>query len=105
MFIIISLQLKLKKEILKNCSKYQNRNHSLIKQKPEIAEKMQIHLKQPFDILLATLIVESGIHLPNANQLLSMGLIDLVFDLHQLRGIGRSNKEGYCYYVVDDKNQ
>ena len=58
-----------------------------------------------FDILLATSIVESGIHLPNANSIIIDGADRFgIADLHQLRGrVGRSNKEGYCYYIVEDK--
>ena len=59
-----------------------------------------------FDILLATSIVESGLHLPNANSMIIDGANRFgIADLHQLRGrVGRSNKEGYCYFVVEDKN-
>jgi len=60
-----------------------------------------------FDILLATSIVESGLHLPNANSMIIDGANRFgIADLHQLRGrVGRSNKEGYCYFVVEDKNK
>lgn len=60
-----------------------------------------------FDILLATSIVESGLHLPNANSIIIDGADRFgIADLHQLRGrVGRSNKEGFCYYVVEDKKQ
>ncbi|MDX4027228.1 transcription-repair coupling factor [Aliarcobacter skirrowii] len=60
-----------------------------------------------FDILVATSIVESGIHLPNANSIIIDGADRFgIADLHQLRGrVGRSNKEGYCYYVVEDKSK
>jgi transcription-repair coupling factor (superfamily II helicase) len=60
-----------------------------------------------FDILLATSIIESGLHLPNANTMLIDGANKFgIADLHQLRGrVGRSNKEGYCYFIVEDKKQ
>ncbi|MBI3874026.1 MAG: DEAD/DEAH box helicase [Arcobacter sp.] len=60
-----------------------------------------------FDILLATSIVESGLHLPNANTMIIDGANRFgIADLHQLRGrVGRSNKEGYCYFMVQDKNK
>jgi transcription-repair coupling factor (superfamily II helicase) len=60
-----------------------------------------------FDILLATSIVESGLHLPNANSIIIDGADRFgIADLHQLRGrVGRSNKEGFCYYVVEDKKK
>ena len=60
--------------------------------------------KGEFDMLLCTSIVESGLHLPNANTI----LIDKsdrfgIADLHQLRGrVGRGNKEGFCYFLLED---
>ena len=80
--------------------------HSQIK--PDHAEKIiEAFENKEFDILLATSIVESGIHLPNANSIIIDGADRFgIADLHQLRGrVGRSNKEGYCYYVVEDKKQ
>ena len=57
------------------------------------------------DILLATSIVESGLHLPNANSIIIDGADRFgIADLHQLRGrVGRGSKEGFCYFVVQDK--
>ena len=57
------------------------------------------------DVLLATSIVESGLHLPNANSIIIDGADRFgIADLHQLRGrVGRGTKEGYCYFVVQDK--
>ena len=57
------------------------------------------------DILLATSIVESGLHLPNANSIIIDGADRFgIADLHQLRGrVGRGDKEGFCYFVVKDK--
>ena len=78
--------------------------HSQIK--PDIAEKIiESFENKEFDILLATSIVESGIHLPNANSIIIDGADRFgIADLHQLRGrVGRSNKEGYCYYIAEDK--
>ena len=80
--------------------------HSQIK--PELAEKIiEAFEDKEFDILLATSIVESGLHLPNANSIIIDGADRFgIADLHQLRGrVGRSNKEGFCYYVVEDKKQ
>ena len=58
-----------------------------------------------FDLLLSTSIIESGIHLPNANTIIVDGADHFgMADLHQLRGrIGRGNKEGYCYFFVENK--
>lgn len=60
-----------------------------------------------FDVLLATSIIESGLHLPNANSMIIDGANKFgIADLHQLRGrVGRSNKEGYCYFIVEDKKK
>lgn len=80
--------------------------HSQIK--PSEAEKIIERFEnKEFDILLATSIVESGIHLPNANSIIIDGADRFgIADLHQLRGrVGRSNKEGFCYYVVEDKSK
>ena len=60
--------------------------------------------KGNFNLLLCTSIVESGIHLPNANTIL-VGRSDCfgIADLHQLRGrVGRGNKEGFCYFLIED---
>ena len=58
-----------------------------------------------YDVLLCTSIVESGIHIPNANTI----IIDEankfgIADLHQLRGrVGRGSRQGFCYFLVEDK--
>jgi len=61
--------------------------------------------KGEIDILLATSIVESGLHLPNANSIIIDGADRFgIADLHQLRGrVGRGDKEGLCYFIVKDK--
>jgi len=58
-----------------------------------------------YDVLLSTSIVESGIHLPNVNTIIVEGAENFgMADLHQLRGrVGRSNRRGYCYFLVTDK--
>ncbi|WRG24037.1 transcription-repair coupling factor [Helicobacter pylori] len=61
--------------------------------------------KGNYQVLLCTSIVESGIHLPNANTIIidnaqNFGLADL----HQLRGrVGRGKKEGFCYFLTEDQ--
>jgi transcription-repair coupling factor (superfamily II helicase) len=57
-------------------------------------------------VLLSTTIVESGIHLPSANTMIVDGAENFgLADLHQLRGrVGRGKKEGYCYFIVKDKD-
>ncbi|TLD88707.1 transcription-repair coupling factor [Helicobacter sp. MIT 05-5294] len=60
--------------------------------------------KGNYHLLLCTSIVESGIHLPNANTIIVEGADCFgIADLHQLRGrVGRGNKEGFCYLLVKD---
>ncbi len=57
------------------------------------------------DVLLGTTIVESGLHIPNANTIIVDGADRFgIADLHQLRGrVGRSETEGFCYFFVQDK--
>ena len=60
-----------------------------------------------YDILLSTSIVESGIHMPHANTMIVDGADRFgIADLHQLRGrVGRGGREGYCYFVVEEKGR
>jgi len=59
-----------------------------------------------YDVMLSTSIVESGIHMPQANTIIVDGADRFgIADLHQLRGrVGRGGKEGYCYFMVEDKD-
>ena len=90
-----------------NCPKYQNSNYSLSNQTRTGWKDNWSLWNNEFDILLAPSIVESGLHLPNANSIIIDGADRFgIADLHQLRGrVGRSNKEGFCYYIVEDKNK
>ncbi|WP_419770486.1 MAG: transcription-repair coupling factor [Candidatus Marinarcus sp.] len=75
---------------------------------PAHAEKILYDFEEGnFDILLATSIVESGLHLPKANTIIIDGADRFgIADLHQLRGrVGRGSKEGFCYFVVEDKKR
>jgi transcription-repair coupling factor (superfamily II helicase) len=72
-----------------------------------VTEKEMVKFENgEYDLLLSTTIVESGIHIPNVNSI----IIDNanyfgIADLHQLRGrVGRGNREGFCYLLVDDKD-
>ncbi len=71
----------------------------------ESEETMLKFAKGNYQVLLCTSIVESGIHLPNANTIIidnaqNFGLADL----HQLRGrVGRGKKEGFCYFLIEDQ--
>ena len=59
-------------------------------------------LKGDIDVFLCTMIIESGIDVPNANTIIvnnahTFGLSDL----HQLRGrVGRFNRSAYAYFLV-----
>lgn len=78
--------------------------HSKITPK-QSEETLEMFSNGEIDILLATSIVESGLHLPNANSIIIDGADRFgIADLHQLRGrVGRGSKEGFCYFVVRDK--
>ncbi len=60
-----------------------------------------------YDLLLSTSIIESGIHIPNVNTIIIEGADRFgIADLHQLRGrVGREKREGFCYYLVEDKEK
>ena len=72
--------------------------------KKDIASVMDDFGSGEIDILICTTIVEMGLDIPNANTMIiedshKLGLAQL----HQLRGrIGRSNKQGYCYFLIPD---
>ncbi|MCX5710565.1 MAG: helicase-related protein [Candidatus Omnitrophica bacterium] len=63
-------------------------------------------LKGNIDCLVCTMIIESGIDIPNVNTIIvnnadSFGLSDL----HQLRGrVGRFDRPAYAYFMVRDKD-
>ncbi len=59
-----------------------------------------------YDMMLATSIIESGIHMPRVNTIIVDGADRFgIADLHQLRGrVGRGSYEGFAYFIVEDKN-
>jgi transcription-repair coupling factor (superfamily II helicase) len=79
--------------------------HSKVSAKETEDEMMKFEAGE-YDVLLSTSIVESGIHMPKANTMIVDGADRFgIADLHQLRGrVGRSNKEGFCYFIVENKN-
>ncbi|PAF48188.1 transcription-repair coupling factor [Helicobacter sp. 12S02634-8] len=79
--------------------------HSQIDSKA--SEDIMIDFAQgKYQMLLCTSIIESGIHLPNANTIIIDGADKFgLADLHQLRGrVGRGSKEGFCYFLIQDKS-
>lgn len=102
-----------------NIANIQNRKEEILKILPHLkiailhskvpqneSEKIMLDFAEGKEnVLLSTSIIESGIHLPNANTIIvdSADCFGMA-DLHQLRGrIGRGDKEGYCYFFVNDK--
>jgi transcription-repair coupling factor (superfamily II helicase) len=70
----------------------------------DLEEVMRRFVSGEVDILVSTMIVESGLDVPNANTMVvhdahRFGLAQL----YQLRGrVGRSHRRAYCYLVVPD---
>lgn len=70
---------------------------------PRLLEKVMLDfLSNKIDILICTMIIESGIDIPNVNTIIvnnahTFGLSDL----HQLRGrVGRFDRPAYAYFMV-----
>jgi len=80
--------------------------HSKISAKQTEEEMMKFEAGE-YDVMLSTSIVESGIHMPKVNTMIVDGADRFgIADLHQLRGrVGRGGQEGYCYFMVEDKDQ
>lgn len=70
----------------------------------DLDEVMRRFVRHEVDILVATMIVESGLDVPNANTMIvhdahRFGLAQL----YQLRGrVGRGHRRAYCFLVVPD---
>jgi transcription-repair coupling factor (superfamily II helicase) len=68
----------------------------------ELEHTMDDFNERKFDILVCTMIVESGLDMPNVNTIIvddahQFGLADL----YQLRGrVGRSSRQAYCYLII-----
>jgi len=58
-----------------------------------------------YDLMIATSIIESGIHMPRVNTIIVDGADRFgIADLHQLRGrVGRGHAEGFAYFIVQNK--
>jgi transcription-repair coupling factor (superfamily II helicase) len=77
--------------------------HGQMREK-ELEECMHSFVSGDIDVLVSTMIVESGLDVPNANTMFvnradNFGLAQL----YQLRGrVGRSHRRAYCYLIVPD---
>jgi transcription-repair coupling factor (superfamily II helicase) len=80
--------------------------HSKISAVETEKELMKFEAKE-YDLMLATSIIESGIHMPNVNTMIIDGADRFgIADLHQLRGrVGRGNQEGFAYFIVEDREK
>ncbi len=78
--------------------------HGQMKER-ELETVMRQFVTGEIDVLVSTLIVESGIDVPNANTMFvnradRLGLAQL----YQLRGrVGRSHRRAYCYLIVPEQ--
>ncbi|MEK6597115.1 MAG: DEAD/DEAH box helicase, partial [Gemmatimonadota bacterium] len=70
----------------------------------ELERVMERFVAGEVDILVSTMIVESGLDVPNANTMVVHDAHRLgLAQLYQLRGrVGRSHRRAYCYLVVPD---
>jgi ATP-dependent DNA helicase RecG len=77
------------------------------KMKPAEKEKiMQKFLAHEIDVLVATSVVEVGVNVPNATNIIIEGAERFgLAQLHQLRGrVIRSNHQAYCFAVSDSRS-
>ncbi len=77
--------------------------HGQMKER-ELEEIMHQFVSGSVDVLVSTLIVESGLDVPNANTMFVNRADHLgLAQLYQLRGrVGRSHRRAYCYLLVPD---
>ncbi len=70
----------------------------------QLEKVMEQFVKGEVDVLVSTLIVESGLDVPNANTMFVNRADHLgLAQLYQLRGrVGRSHRRAYCYLMVPD---
>jgi len=78
--------------------------HGQMKER-ELEAVMARFVEGEVDVLVSTLIVESGLDVPNANTMLVNRADHLgLAQLYQLRGrVGRSHRRAYCYLLVPDR--
>jgi transcription-repair coupling factor (superfamily II helicase) len=70
----------------------------------DLEDIMRRFVQGEIDVLVSTLIVESGLDVPNANTMFVNRADHLgLAQLYQLRGrVGRSHRRAYCYLLVPD---
>ena len=70
----------------------------------QLEEIMHAFVSGDIDVLVSTLIVESGLDVPNANTMFVNRADNLgLAQLYQLRGrVGRSHRRAYCYLLVGE---
>ena len=68
----------------------------------ELEQVMTDFIRQDFDVLLSTSIIENGLDIPSANTIIISGAHHFgLSDLHQMRGrVGRSSVAAYCYLLA-----
>jgi len=73
----------------------------------QIEKSMIDFIDKKYDLIIATTIIESGIHIPNVNTIIVENADRFgIADLHQIRGrVGRGENEGYAYFIVSDKEK
>lgn len=78
--------------------------HGQMKER-ELETVMRQFVEGEVDILVSTLIVESGLDVPNANTMFVNRADHLgLAQLYQLRGrVGRSHRRAYCFLLVPDR--
>ena len=68
----------------------------------ELSQVMEDFAERKFDVMICTMIIESGLDMPNVNTIIidNADMFGLA-DLYQLRGrVGRSNRQAYAYLVI-----
>ena len=77
--------------------------HGQMKER-ELEDIMHRFVRGEIDVLVSTLIVESGLDVPNANTMFVNRADQLgLAQLYQLRGrVGRSHRRAYCYLLVPE---
>jgi len=73
----------------------------------QIEKAMADFIDKKYDLIIATTIIESGIHIPNVNTVIVENADRFgIADLHQIRGrVARGENEGYAYFIVEDKDK